>query len=228
MYDSLTLCSYFQVLFKIYLYKKFYFFYFFMLCLLIPISELLFLLVFTLVSLKKFFKCVLVSDCELTFLGWQPVQIIWGLCWRRFFSTGFAFPLPSVWDHYPQDSFELNSWPEVFSDTSAIWIPLKTQLMVLVVRGDILTLPLAPSLGAGSFLNSSLRGNRHVYHLPSQDTCSLLRLQHGFPDWHVLGFVPVPHFLSPITFMATLHGMRGFSSWLGDQTQISCIGNMEF
>ena len=50
MYDSLTLCSYFQVLFKIYLYKIFYLFYFFMLCLLILISELLSSLVFTLVS----------------------------------------------------------------------------------------------------------------------------------------------------------------------------------
>ena len=51
---------------------------------------------------------------------------------------------------------------------------MKTQLVVLVVRGDILTLPLAPSLGAGSFLNSSLRGDRHVYHLPSHDTCEAL------------------------------------------------------
>ena len=76
MYDSLTLCSYFQVLFKIYLYKTLYLFNFFMLCLLILISELLFLLVFTLVSFKTFLKCVLVSDCELTFLGWQPVKII--------------------------------------------------------------------------------------------------------------------------------------------------------
>lgn len=86
-----------------------------------------------------------------------------------------------------------------FLRSAYLWIQLKTQLMIPVLKGGILTLYPAPRFKGDNFLHSSRREDWvHLllfYPYTRKVASGGLSLGGGgfLTKWHVLGLVPVPH-----------------------------------